>query len=1287
MTILPNTLDEAVYNSLIREFIAQAEGTDRRMYTDDKGIVSIGYGFNLRRRENVSAIISAIYPAEWGGLSEIEQGDLITKFVDAVSRIKTPNLSADADQLTSLESDVVDILNTPPYNFGATQFRFQDGTNSEIDLAADSIISSRSRELKHWLENSVGGEAAVLADPISTEKAALFSLYYTGILNNEVDENGNEIRDADGNFIWKSPGLMEALRTGDRLEAWYQIRYTSNGGGSRDGTAKRRFLESQIFGMTQTAGQPTPSEIAAFVTFLFPDGRPSDALKKIVGYESEFGHNAFAAQRDFTAAGVGQDYHALTFGQVLRPFADALMDEVSGGEFSLTGLGATIDGEVVLGAETAMNGETASIQPMHRRGLGVAAADAQNLPVGVSGLNDLLLAVNLVGGQRMQGLWGDDVLVGSSGSDALFGDYMDNRTSTAGGNDDLLGLGGDDSLYGQGGSDNLLGGDGHDMVDGGSENDDLTGGRGIDILRGGEGMDTYHYSTGDGIDYIVDADGSLKWNGQTIQSIHSLSDSPVGIERTSGMYVADTGQRVVRSGDDFYVYQPGSFSDVAIIQATAGAAPLGWAQTAAAPDYSQMLQVAGWSEGFWNPTNGGFMDGGMPQDYFHRKYNEDYSWANDSAMFVRMAQEHFVMAKSVADHGYRLPEYFFGALDGSDRGDVFWGSYGFAGMTNHSFHMNGEYVTIDTPYMPPELLRGMDGNDLIYGDYEKLVVAEWTGSGYVMHDPYTTPEEYRAAGGTGTPWFGGDILIGGRGSDVIYGQQDDDLIFGMDEYRAPFVLLKNYNYYPNTDPEWGDLPGHYTLESLENVGDSDYLNGGSGNDEIYAGSYNDTIIGEAGDDRIRAGAGSDFILGGDGDDSIFADSYLRFATFGDLTYPGSDGSNPTGEALINYQVSSYYSADFIAESAPGKEYDDFIDGGSGVDFILGELGNDTILGGTGNDTLVGDRLNLDDPGTFYTDPLLMRYHAVRGGGWTAPVKQESLDSELWYQHLPYALHGNDTIYGGDGDDHIYGNGGDDVLIGGLGNDRYYYESGDGKDIIHLQDHSAASTGVTLGADVLVLGVGIPVNGVAAERNGADLTLRFSSTDVVELKDFFSVKTASIQFSDNAIWDYETVRSMVAPVIAPPPVEPPAEPPTEPSTGSDGVVVGGTDPGDGDAPTNDTPPELRLQDFLRRIARDNGVRVGAITSYVNRYRKYFGGESASAVIPRAERVEALITRASDGIQDIRTNSGGEYSSISNQVQLLVSAMAAYSPPTGAGKIAARDAGDAMEALLTSPQQLV
>jgi VCBS repeat-containing protein len=110
-----------------------------------------------------------------------------------------------------------------------------------------------------------------------------------------------------------------------------------------------------------------------------------------------------------------------------------------------------------------------------------------------------------------------DQIGGAEGNDTLYG--YDPRTgqnwttSTADGDDKLLGGSGNDELYGGNGNDELLGGDdqdllmgmnGNDRLVGGDGNDRLIGGFGNDILNGGYGDDVFVLKAGEGTDTIQD---------------------------------------------------------------------------------------------------------------------------------------------------------------------------------------------------------------------------------------------------------------------------------------------------------------------------------------------------------------------------------------------------------------------------------------------------------------------------------------------------------------------------------------------------------------------------------------------------------------------------------------------------------------------------------------------------------------------------------------------------------------------------------------------------------------
>jgi hypothetical protein len=85
---------------------------------------------------------------------------------------------------------------------------------------------------------------------------------------------------------------------------------------------------------------------------------------------------------------------------------------------------------------------------------------------------------------RIEGLSGNDTLIGFSGPDELVGNS---------GQDHLRGGGGADTLFGGSGMDFLFGGSGNDGLFGGGGKDLLKGGHGNDFINGGSGADTVAY--------------------------------------------------------------------------------------------------------------------------------------------------------------------------------------------------------------------------------------------------------------------------------------------------------------------------------------------------------------------------------------------------------------------------------------------------------------------------------------------------------------------------------------------------------------------------------------------------------------------------------------------------------------------------------------------------------------------------------------------------------------------------------------------------------------------------
>ncbi|MEL7027685.1 MAG: cadherin-like domain-containing protein, partial [Pseudomonadota bacterium] len=101
---------------------------------------------------------------------------------------------------------------------------------------------------------------------------------------------------------------------------------------------------------------------------------------------------------------------------------------------------------------------------------------------GRGGTSTASVSVNVLGEGESSGA-ADDVLRGTSASDAFFG---------GAGSDEIFGLEAADSLIGEAGNDSLFGAAGGDFLDGGADDDELFGGdgdAGADTLSGGSGDD------------------------------------------------------------------------------------------------------------------------------------------------------------------------------------------------------------------------------------------------------------------------------------------------------------------------------------------------------------------------------------------------------------------------------------------------------------------------------------------------------------------------------------------------------------------------------------------------------------------------------------------------------------------------------------------------------------------------------------------------------------------------------------------------------------------------------
>ncbi|MBB3389106.1 Ca2+-binding RTX toxin-like protein [Rhizobium sp. BK275] len=208
------------------------------------------------------------------------------------------------------------------------------------------------------------------------------------------------------------------------------------------------------------------------------------------------------------------------------------------------------------------------------------------------------------------------------------------------------------------------------------------------------------------------------------------------------------------------------------------------------------------------------------------------------------------------------------------------------------------------------------------------------------------------------------------------------------------------------------------------------LSGTSSPDLIYAYNGNDTVFGGDGGDYINGGRGNDNLYGELGDD-IFeiggSGSDMDLSPAGGLNngwdnFFGGDGYDtirilPTsGYSWTAIMVNSLSSIEALDNTSGGPGYVFFqgtVDFSSVVSMtnitqMQGTIGNETYIGGGLAETVFGDAGN----------------DTLRGNG------------------------GDDYLSGDDGNDKLYGGIGNDDLHGGNGTDEFWFQVGEGTDIIY-----------------------------------------------------------------------------------------------------------------------------------------------------------------------------------------------------------------------------------------------
>jgi Ca2+-binding RTX toxin-like protein len=794
----------------------------------------------------------------------------------------------------------------------------------------------------------------------------------------------------------------------------------------------------------------------------------------------------------------------------------------------------SVGGDLVTGGSYTLKAAQPDLGPSFFTG------DDEPNVLGGGGGNDTLDGRG--GSDTLFGLGGNDSLLGGAGNDSILAGAGNDTVFGGGGLDWLQGDEGNDLLvgssfatymYGGDGNDTLLGGDGQDYLSGGVGDDSVNGGDYFDIIYGSEGNDFIDGGLGrDEINYSSATAGvtvSLNISGPQDTGAAGI-DSIKGVEDLTG---SDFDDKLV-GNDGFNGLVGGSGNDT--LNGLGGFDDLKGGvgnDSLTGDDDNDILS---------GNTGNDTLSGGNGNDQLNSGGGDDICDGGAGNDFIQGGIEHLLLGPEPVGHATLIG----GAGDdsiqsGANSDDVLIGGAGadiylVGGGGNCTIYADrdGDAIVFNTVYTPT--LQDVGDNLVVTfenpNNLPGAIPEKWTivglhsadvtlasgritinapapggatltgGSGDDSLSGASGADRLDGAGGNDTliGLSGGDTLVGGDGSDLLEGGTGNDSMDGG-------AGLDSVDYFDAT----GALTVNLTLTGAQTTG-------GSGTDtllnieNVYGGSFSDTLTGDGGNnllwgrggpDVLLGGGGTDFLDGGAGDDLIDGGPGNDYAQYGDspsgvTVSLAVSGPQNTGGAGIDTLVSiEYLQGSSFDDSFTGNAADNFMSGGlgndslvgaDGSDILSGDAGNDSLNGGDGNDQLFGaggnDSLSggvgndvLDGgPGNDVLDggPGLdrLQYGSESSGvvvslAISGPQNTggSGIDTLIGFERLT-GTNFNDTLTGDAADNYLYGRGGNDIIDGGAGMDSAQYDEAPSAVAVNLSIIAPQNTGGA-GVDQLI----------------------------------------------------------------------------------------------------------------------------------------------------------------------------------------------------------------------------
>ncbi|MBX9659536.1 MAG: hypothetical protein K2X00_13280 [Nitrospiraceae bacterium] len=704
----------------------------------------------------------------------------------------------------------------------------------------------------------------------------------------------------------------------------------------------------------------------------------------------------------------------------------------------------------------------------------------------------------LIGGQGNDRLWGDgfgymaepgddwldggddndelyggagaDTLLGGDGDDLLVGDFSndpgdDDVLDGGAGVDELQGGGGDDVLSGGTENDLLVGNDGDDFLDGGEDDDELQGGVGDDTLVGGDGFDVLFGQEdddslfgeagddqlvgGSGDDYLDGGDGTDHLFGEVgvDQLSGGIGDDVLSGEVGADILVgedgndtliggADNDQLIGGSGSDTYVYNLGdgldSIDDVSlagegnVLQFGAGITLQSLTFIHDESQQTLTIQIVG---------GGSVQLLGFDPNSFN--YVVDLLAFTGGVPVALADQLPLPSGEVFANDGNNLirtastdDNVFAGAgndtvLAGAGNDQVTGGLgndslSGGAGQDTYFFNAGDGRDTI--------IDAAGEGNRLVFGQgisSSSLSLSRGLGQALIL-----------STGNAGDQIVFSDTT--GQGGSPV-----DTFEFSGGATLTFADLLARGVRIDGTDGA-DVIDGTASVDVIFAAGGDDVVRAGDGNDVVRGEAGNDSLEGQNGNDVLVGGTGDDQLSGGDGNDAYLFNIGDGIDTISDVIGVGASnrvmfGPGFTPESL---RMTTVFGQVFVQ---PGSALEGVFIGANGSD-VLGshavehfEFADGTVLSYS---DLIARGFDID--GTEFDDFLV----------------------------------GTNVV------DRFRGGLGNDRLEGGAGDDTYFFNVGDGQDLIDdltLRTSSGGGTPiVTTEVNRLVFGPGITANNLSLE---------------------------------------------------------------------------------------------------------------------------------------------------------------------------------------------------------------